>query len=256
MRDEPSTTVIVPVFRNADTLVELHSRLAVALDASGHTFELLFIDDASPDGALEVLRSLTRRDPRVGVIALSRNVGQHRAVLMGLLHAAGRTAVVMDGDLQDPPEEVPRLLAELGPGAAAVFAGRRGRYESRGRLLTSRLFKTLLHLVARVPRDAGMFVAMTREMIDRLVLMDDPKPFVVALLGATGLPLRSVPVARQARPRGSTAYTPAMRLTTGSRALCRSLERRFAPPLPARRLPEPVREILGAPFRGDREVPG
>src|SRR5205814_350062 len=122
----PSVSVVVPVYRNTETLEELHRRLDAALGAAGVDFELVFVEDACPAGSLAVLRRLEAADPRVGVLALPRNVGQHAAVLRGLARARGRAVVVMDADLQDPPDAVPALLARRAQGPAAVFAGRRG----------------------------------------------------------------------------------------------------------------------------------
>ena len=112
---------------------------------SGHSYELLFVDDASPDHAHAVIRRLAGQDPRVCGIVLAENVGQNSAVLAGLAHARGTTVAVMDGDLQDPPEAVPALLEALERhGADAVFAARRGHYETLPRLATGRLLKRTL----------------------------------------------------------------------------------------------------------------
>jgi hypothetical protein len=131
----------------------------------------------------------------------------------------GRWAVIMDGDLQDPPEAIPRLLEELKKGPAAVFAGRRGRYQPRGRLLTSRAFKTLLHMLSGVPPDAGMYVAINRAMIDHLVARRERHPFVVAMIGTSGLPCASIPVCRATRPSGRSRYSSWMRLRAGLSAV-------------------------------------
>src|SRR5438067_1542306 len=157
-------TVVLPVYRNADTLPALHAALHRVLDAQPLDYELLFVDDACPAGSLRVLESLAARDPRVAVLALDRNVGQHRAILAGVELARGARIVVMDADLQDPPEAIPALLARLAQGPDAVFAGRRGRYESPPRLLSSWLLKRLLWLLCGLPPDAGAFLAIHREL--------------------------------------------------------------------------------------------
>src|SRR5947208_9645895 len=194
---EPEVSIVVPVYRNADTLDELHRRVTAALGRAGARHELLFVDDACPAGSLAVLRRLAARDPRVAILSLAENVGQNRAVLAGLAHARGEVVVIMDADLQDPPEAIPALLAAL-RGPAVVFAGRPGRYESAVRLATSRALKWLLHLLSRrrIPGDAGLFVAMRRSVVERLLAFPDPDPYVVGLIGRTGLPLASIPVER------------------------------------------------------------
>jgi glycosyltransferase involved in cell wall biosynthesis len=219
---------VVPVYQNADTLRELHARLAAALDgAVGEDgWEAVFVNDACPAGSLEVLRGLAAEDERVVVLSLRENAGQNAAVLVGLGHARGETAVVMDADLQDPPEAVPVLIEELGgTNAAAVFAGRRGRYESRWRAAASRAFKWGLHLLSgrRLPPDAGLFVAMRREMIGRLMANASRRPYVVGMIGRAGLPVRSVPVRREESRDGGSGYRARDLLRLGWWALCGAL---------------------------------
>lgn len=214
----PDVSVVIPVYRNADALVELHRRLCRALEGEGLGFEILFVDDGCPAGSSSKLWELARRDSRVAALCLAANVGQHRAVLLGLAHARGEWAVVMDGDLQDPPEAIPELLRKGREGPLAVFAGRRGSYESSFRLLTSRLFKGLLHVLCGVPADAGLYVALHRLAVERLLRLGGPCPFVVALIGATGVPSVSVPVVRARRPQGRSAYTAWRRVTSATRA--------------------------------------
>ena len=218
-RGSPDVSVVVPVYGNADTVRALHEEIRHVLRSQDLRHEIIFVNDACPFGSLAVLQQLASTDGDVKVAALERNVGQHRAVLFGLAQARGRYAVIMDGDLQDPPEAIPRLLDELKKGRAAVFAGRRGRYESGGRLLTSRAFKTLLHKLSGVPADAGMYVVINRAMIDHLVARRERHPFVVAMIGTSGLPCASIPVCRATRPSGRSRYSSWMRLRAGLSAL-------------------------------------
>lgn len=211
-------SVVVPVFRNAATLPELHRRLCAALADRVGTFEIVYVDDACPAGSSAVLRDLAAGDPSVALVALSENVGQHRAVLAGLATARGEWVVVLDADLQDPPEAIGELLAHR-HGVAAVFAGRRGRYESPARLFTSRLFKRTLHLLSGVPADAGLFVAMHRTLVERLLAMAGPRPFIVSMIGCAGLPMRSIPVQRASRPVGRSAYSAWARVASGWRGV-------------------------------------
>jgi glycosyltransferase involved in cell wall biosynthesis len=218
-RGAPDVSVVVPVYGNADTVRPLHDQIRRVLRTADLTHEIIFVNDACPFGSLAVLQQLAATDRDVKVAALERNVGQHRAVLYGLTQARGKSAVIMDGDLQDPPDAIPRLLEELKKGRAAVFAGRRGQYQSGGRLLTSRAFKTLLHLLSGVPPDAGMYVAINRAMIDHLVARRETYPFVVAMIGTSGLPCASIPVCRATRPSGRSHYSSWMRLRAGLSAV-------------------------------------
>jgi glycosyltransferase involved in cell wall biosynthesis len=215
---ERLVTVVAPVHRNEATLVELHRRIAAAIDAAGASLQLVFVSDASPDASPAVLTAIAAGDPRVEPILLARNVGQHCAVIEGLRRARGEFVVLLDADLQDPPEAIPSLLEALNDGWGAVFAGRRGRYESLGRLATSRIFKRLLAIAAGVPADAGMFVAMTRAVADRVAALREPRPFVVAMIGCTGVRTTSIPVRRASTNRVS-GYTGWQRLRTGVSAL-------------------------------------
>jgi glycosyltransferase involved in cell wall biosynthesis len=217
--NEPGVSVVVPLYRTADALPELHERLSRAL--AGRSFELVLVDDACPAGSGAAAARLAAADDRVRVLSLPRNRGQHAAVLAGLAEARGGWVVALDGDLQDPPEAVPVLLdAAQELGVPVVFAGRRGRYQSRARLLTSRAYKHVLAALTGVPRDAGLFVALDRAVVDEVLRMHGPRrPSVVAMIGCTGAPSRSIPVERAPRASGRSSYGAWGRLTLGWRAV-------------------------------------
>jgi len=215
----PEVSVISPVYQNADTIELLHARIAGCLEGAGVPFEVIFVEDACPSGSLEVLRRLAQRDSRVAVISLEQNVGQHHAALIGLRYARGKAIVLLDADLQDPPEAIPLLLQKLNVNTAAAFAGRRGAYESLPRLASSFVFKVLLHLLAGVPADAGMFVVFDRRVAERLLAYRPRWPFVVAMIGSTGLPMISIPIRRDRRASGGSAYTSWDRLRVGVQTL-------------------------------------
>jgi glycosyltransferase involved in cell wall biosynthesis len=176
-----------------------------------------------------VLDSLAATRPHVRALHLARNRGQHGAVLVGLALARGRWCVVMDADLQDPPEALPRLLAARDESVAAVFAGRRGRYESRTRLMTSRVFKTWLAWACGVPKDAGIFVLLRRDLVERMVAMRTASPFIVAMIGCSGLSHRSIPVERVPRMGGASSYRGWDRVASAARALRCVVECRWRP---------------------------
>ncbi len=218
--DPLDVSVVLPVYRCAEQLEDLYVRLRTTLEANTVAFELVFVNDGSPDDAAGVLEALERRDRRVRVISLARNSGQQRAVMTGLGHARGHWIVVMDADLQDPPEAIPLLLASAREQhMPVVFAGRRGRYESTPRLLTSRAFKRSLAALAGLPPDAGLFVALERPVVDRVLELDGSRPFVTAMIAATGYPTASVPVPRATRPSGSSAYRSRDRVAAAARGL-------------------------------------
>jgi glycosyltransferase involved in cell wall biosynthesis len=211
-------SVVVPVYRNAETLQELYHRVHNALDDTGLSYELILVNDACAAGSARVVDDLARTYSAVRAAHLSKNGGQHRALLAGLRIARGRWAVFMDGDLQDPPEAIPSLIDEGERGNPIVFAGRRGNYESTSRMISGRLYRVVLHLASGLPRDAGAFVAVDREAIDRILSLRGPSPFIPTMIWCTGLPLKSIPVERSVRPRGKSAYSSARRARAATHA--------------------------------------
>lgn len=245
-------TVVAPVYRNAATLPPLFQRLSAALASAATSYEIIFVDDACPENSLAILEDLASQDSRVGVIALSQNVGQQRALIAALKFARGNWVVVMDADLQDPPEFIPTLLAHARANSyAAIFAGRRGQYESSSRLLTSRIYKWLLHVLTGIPADAGIFLVMNRKVADRLLEFDEPFPNIVAMIGCTGLPTLSVPMVREPRPDGQSAYTSKMRIVTALRAIAMVVRLKWFPQTRKRKRSMPpvtIKTLLGARF--------
>jgi len=210
--------VVAPVYRNAATLRPLAERLAVALD--GLDWRLRLVVDASPDDSVDVARALP--DERIAVTALERNVGQHAALAVGLeAEQDADVWVCLDADLQDPPEAVPLLLDRLARGdVGAVFAGRRGAYESRARRLTGGLHRRVASILTGLPPDAGAFLAMGPAVRAAVVsLMAAGAPSVVLAVGRSGCPVTSVPVARDVRPEGTSAWTGPARLRQSVRSL-------------------------------------
>lgn len=221
-------SIILPVYRNADFLEELIRRLHRALDDTSEAHEVIAVNDSCPANSLAVLQALVQHDPRLIVVDLKQNIGQHRAVLTGLTYATGDWFGTMDADLQDQPEVVPLLLDLAMKHQAVVFAGRRGRYQSATRLLTSRLFKYLIAVLAGIPRDAGLFFVAPGEMKPLLLGMNPRRPFVQAMMGATPIPKMSLPTERDRRPSGTSSYSSWARLKAGFRAVSCASQCRFA----------------------------
>lgn len=219
-------SVVLPVHRNRATLDELHRRLTGVL--AGARYELIFVDDACPEGSGAVIAGIAARDPRVRGISLDRNVGQQRAVWLGLAAARGAWVVAMDADLQDPPEAIPALLSSGPPGVDAVLAAWTGRYEGKGRLAASRVFKTLREKLTGYPRDAGMFFALRRSLVEEILRHDVPHPFLPSLVGLSGRRFATVPVERAVRPSGGSAYSGTARLLRAAREIAFIFRRRRA----------------------------
>jgi hypothetical protein len=216
----PRVAVVVPVYGNSATLRPLAERLSAAL--AGRDWRLRLVIDASPDDSAEVAGALAAADPRVSVTALPVNVGQHAAIARGLAaEPAVEAWVCLDADLQDPPEAVPLLLDRLARGdVAAVFAGRRGRYESPLRRLTGDLHRLVAAGLTGLPPDAGAFFAMGPAVRSAVVTaVQAGAPSVVLAVGRARQPLTSVPVARDPRPVGRSAWTGRTRLLQSIRSL-------------------------------------
>jgi glycosyltransferase involved in cell wall biosynthesis len=233
MRDlDVELSVVIPVYRNADTLRALYWRLRMVLDSLERSWEVVFVNDASPDGSGKVLGELVALDPRVIALQLPRNFGQGRATWVGLRKARGRFTVVMDADLQDPPEGIPALLEamEREEGrVAVVFGGRRGWYEGILRLATGFVFRGLLAVVCSVPADAGAFCLMTAEAREQLLCWNVPRPHIPTLVGCSRLRSKSVPVFRHRRPSGSSAYGSWTRWRLGLGLLWQAVRLRLNP---------------------------
>lgn len=227
-REDIALSVLAPAYGNAPTLPELVRRIALAA-AGTSPFEILIVDDASPDDTRATLTRLAASEAALAGLGLARNVGQQRAILAGLALCRGRRIVVLDADLQDPPEAIPDLVAAL-ERAPVVFAGRRGRYQVWHRRLSSALFKRAQAALANVPRDASLFFALHRELAAALVAYSGREAALVPLLGALAPHPPSLPVARSARRSGRSAYSSGMRWRSGIRALRFALHLRRRPP--------------------------
>lgn len=214
-------SIVVPMHATGAYLDELLTRIADTVPDA----EVVLVDDACPDGSGAAALALAGRLPgrmRCRLVSVRPGVGQHSAVLLGLAETTAPVSVVMDADLQDPPEAIPVLVDALASGVAQVVAaGRRGRYESRGRLVSGRWHRRALHVASggRVPRDAGMFLAMTSSARDAVLALNDPvAPLLPALMRA-GMRIRTVPVVRAARTGGGSATTGGVRVRTSVRGL-------------------------------------
>ena len=216
---KPTVSIIITVYRTPGTLHELYRRIRQVLEKCHVTFEIIFVDDASPDDSSRIVESISREDQRVVLIPLKENVGQHQAILTGLSCCRGEWAINMDADLQDSPEDIPSLLSRAQEGFDSVFAARQGIHESYLRLLTSRIVKGILHVLCGMNPDTGTFVAMSRSMIDHLMTMHGPYPYIPGMIHCTGLRVASVNVMRAKRSIGESSYKPWGRIKLAWRAI-------------------------------------
>jgi len=202
-------SVAAPAYNEVDCIREFHRRVVDALE--GIRFELVLVDDGSTDGTGEQLRELAAEDERVKIIMLSRNFGHQPALTAGLDHAAGDVVVMMDSDLQDPPEVIPRLLEAWQDGADVVSAVREKRAgETRAKLATARWFYRLFGRVSQVELEpeAGDFRLLDRRALDVLLAMPERNRFLRGMSMWVGFDRAVVNYERDARHAGVTKYTP------------------------------------------------
>src|SRR5713101_6757281 len=208
---KPDVSIVVTLLNEQSTVEKLYERTIAAVN--GRSFELLFVDDGSTDGTYEVVRRLHERDPRVRAIRFSRNFGQHPAMHAGFTRARGDILVTMDGDLQNQPEDIPKLVAAIEAGADVASGRRALRRDSWGRTLPSRLINTMLRRFTGVAiTDFGCaFNAYRREVVTPMLGAIGKQKFTKALVLSGGASVVEVDVDHAARA-GSSRYSP-LRLT-------------------------------------------
>jgi undecaprenyl-phosphate 4-deoxy-4-formamido-L-arabinose transferase len=201
-------SVAVPLFNEEATIEELIERVRRTLDERGTSFEIVLVDDGSRDRTPELLARAAAADPRVRVRTLSRNFGQAAALCCGIFESSGDVVVTLDGDLQNPPEEIPRLLDALAPGVDVVTARRIVRHESAWRWAGSRAVHWIARLLVGIEIEdfGGQFKAYRREVVEATRTAWAPgKPFF-ALAAWLGFRVVEVPVRHDARRSGSSRY--------------------------------------------------
>lgn len=210
----PTYSVVAPVFNECETVPVFYQRVVQVMEGVGDTFELVLVDDGSRDGSYEAMRRLHEADPRVRVVQFSRNFGHQIAISAGLDHARGRCVIIIDSDLQDPPEVIPEMIARWKTGAEVVYAQRATRQgETRFKLMTAAAFYRLITRITAVdiPRDTGDFRLLDRTVVDALVAMREHHRFMRGLSAWVGFRQEAVTYDRQERYAGATKY-PLMRM--------------------------------------------
>jgi len=200
-------SVIAPVYRNECSLGELHARVA----SVSNEFEMVLVDDRSDDGSWAVVQALAARDPRVRGVRLARNLGQDAASLIGLATARGSWRVVLDADLQDPPEIIPAMVDKWREGYQVVFAQRRSRRgERRSKRVVAHIGYWLISRISDVPipRDTGDCRLIDRKVIDVLRLLPEKHGFLRGLVAFAGYKQTVVTYDREARVSGRSKYDP------------------------------------------------
>ncbi len=203
-------SIIIPVFNEEENIQKLFERLLQVVSGLSSDFELIFINDGSKDNTLQLVKDLAANEPKVKYINLSRNFGHQIAVSAGLDACLGQRVVIIDADLQDPPELVLEMDQKMNEGYHVVFARRRKRKgESLAKLLTARLFYRLLARIASVeiPLDTGDFRIMDKKVVDVLRAMPEQNKFLRGQISWIGFKQTYVEYDRSERQGGKTGYT-------------------------------------------------
>jgi polyisoprenyl-phosphate glycosyltransferase len=201
-------SVVAPMHDEAPTVAPFHERVAAALE--GEDWELVVVDDGSRDGTHGELAAIAAADERLRVVRLSRSFGHQAALTAGLEHARGDVVVMLDGDLQDPPEVIPAMLARWREGSEVVYAVREARAgETPFKRVTARWFYRLFRGLTDVDlvEESGDFRLMDRRALNALLAMPERNRFLRGMTVWVGYTQTAVPFAREARSAGRTKYT-------------------------------------------------
>ena len=203
-----SYSVVVPVFNEEGNVEALAARVVATMEAVGASFELLLVDDGSSDGTPEVLRRVASRDGRVRVVRFTRNYGQEAAVEALYLNARGRWLIQMDGDLQHPPEEIPRLIAKKDEGYDVVYGVRQKRQDALFRVAASRAMQWTMRSMMEIelPDDVSTFRLMSAPIARLVAALPERRKFFSALLVWSGARIGTVPVSHAPRHAGESHY--------------------------------------------------
>jgi glycosyltransferase involved in cell wall biosynthesis len=208
--DRPVTfSIAVPVYNEVDSLPELYPRVRSVMDSLGESWELILIDDGSTDSSTEVIKSLSAEDRRVRPVIFARNFGHQIAITAGLDYARGDVVIIMDADLQDPPEVITDLVAKWREGYEVVYAVREERVgESWFKKFTAAFFYRLINRITDVsiPLDTGDFRLVDRKVVDTLNKMRERHRFPRGMAAWVGFRQIGVPYKRAARFAGETKY--------------------------------------------------
>ena len=207
---KPVFSFILPILNEEETILETYRRLARVMDGLEGESEVLLVDDGSNDRSLEMMRDLHQRDPRVRYVSLARNFGHQIAVTAGLAFARGDAVIVLDADLQDPPELIPTMIERWREGFHVVYAQHIARErESVAKKVFAYVFYRFLRLLTNedIPADTGDFCLMDRKVVDVLNSLPERGRYLRGLRAWIGFRQTAVPFEREARYAGKVKYT-------------------------------------------------
>lgn len=221
MIDIPDISIVVPVYGSDSILVKLYERVVAAVARIPASFELIFVDDCGPGHPWELINEMAQRDPRVIGLKLSRNFGQHSAIMAGVDLTRGNWLVIMDCDLQDPPEEIPRLWVKAQEGHDAVIGCRVERQDGLLKRLSSRAFHGFFDYMTDQESDAAQanFGIYSRKVVDVVkTLPEQPRVFLLLVRWA-GFEVTPIDIAHDKRTEGKSSYNLGRKLSLATNTI-------------------------------------
>jgi glycosyltransferase involved in cell wall biosynthesis len=207
--DQGLLSIIVPAYNESEVINVFHERLTAALQPVAMRIEIVYVNDGSKDNTLDLLQQLRAKDKKVAIVNLSRNFGKEIAMSAGLDYVQGDAVVVIDADLQDPPELIPKMVEQWQQGYDMVYAQRTERAgESWFKKFTARNFYRLMNQTSNidVPVDTGDFRILSRRAVDALTQLKEQHRFMKGLFSWIGYKQKAIPYARDARAAGTTSW--------------------------------------------------
>lgn len=208
---DPLVSVVLPVFNEEGNLRELHSRLRAVFGRAEMAYEVIFVDDGSTDNSLRIIKEISREDEHCRCVSFSRNFGHEAASTAGLQRAQGDAVVLMDADLQDPPELIPTLIEKWKEGCEVVYVRRRKRTgESVFKRISAWAFYRMLNALTevKIPADVGDFRLLDRKVVEAFRNLPETNRFVRGMIAWLGYRSTGVEYDRPERRRGKTKYDP------------------------------------------------
>ena len=205
--DKPVFSIIAPIYNELENLPLLYARVRDEMEKTGEAWELILVDDGSQDGSTEVIRKLATSDARVRPVIFARNFGHQIAVTAGLDYSRGDAVIIIDADLQDPPEVIGKLIEKWREGYQVVYAVRTEREgETRFKTATASAFYRIIDRITdiRIPLDTGDFRLMDRKVVDIMKTMRERNRFLRGMSAWTGFKQIGVEYKREARHAGES----------------------------------------------------
>lgn len=216
MQNTTEFSIIIPICNEEENILELYRRLTVAMEElysnkenPGNSYEIIMVDDGSTDRSWHLIKELHEKDSRVKGLSFSRNFGHHIAITAGLDHVKGKAVILMDGDLQDPPEEIPKLYEKFKEGYDLVYAVRDKREDSIFKKITSWIFLRMLKKISNVDinLESGIFRIMSKRCVKGMRNLREKSRFLTGLMSWVGFSQSGVEIERHRRCAGRSKYT-------------------------------------------------